>query len=227
MIKKSCALLSVFLLGACAYAMNESNQPLTVLTPGTEGAECDVYSDNVRYIFHPPETRNIIKSQDNLVVDCMAPGNRHKKVVIESGIENNTLLNASNGIAPGLAWDYASKAMFKFPSTVNVDFSDDPPNAMPLPSYENADVISPSSQSIESYGPSEAMIESDRLRGPSRLIRRGENAGNEYQDSGLAAPAEAAPSGEGDKGELMKVIDKMSNEMNPASTAPASTFPGQ
>jgi hypothetical protein len=229
MFKKLPLFIAVFLVSSCAYTMDESNQPLTVLTPGAQNSKCDVHVDGVRYVFYPPETRNIIKARKNIIVECMAPGNRDKKAVMPSKISNNTLLNGATGFVPGMVWDYASGAMFEYPSVVTVDFSTDPPNPMPPPAYENDDVFQPEMHGMESFAASQAKINSDQNKAPVQLIRRGQ--GSEYQDSefgGAASSELSTPADSGDKGDLMKVIEKMGASINPAQTdTTEQVFPGQ
>ena len=67
---------SVLGLTSCAYLFDDSIQDLTVLTPGAEGAICNVYIEKLHYRFRPPQTVSISKSRQDMVVDCVAPGNR-------------------------------------------------------------------------------------------------------------------------------------------------------
>lgn len=197
-------LASVFLLGGCAYLTEKSNQNLTVLTPGAEDALCYVYVDGVKYKFSPPETVNIFKSKEPLVVDCLAPGNRRKKLEVKPTIARSAPGNVVTGVAPGLAWDYVSGALFKYPDIIEVDFTEVPVRPEALPAQNNPDVVQPEDYYLEEFSPSEPRMNNDRNVPPPELLRRGE------------------VSSFNDNKELMGVIDSLSEEMNPKFEGSAS-----
>lgn len=161
-IRFSPLLSATLLLGACSYVTDGSVQDVTVLTPGANNAECKLSLGSVQYAYNPPMTRSIQKSEENMVVDCWAPGNRHKVVNIAPNISSSTLYNAGHGVAPGLAWDYASKSMYYFPKTVEVDFTQMEVKPFPLPAQNQDDIRPPEDYDLEEFSPSQPRLNSDR-----------------------------------------------------------------
>lgn len=202
-------------------------QPLTVLTPGASNAQCSVYIDGLRYKFRPPQTISIPKSKENLVVDCLAPGNRHKKTYIEAEIEKSFYGNVATGIIPGAAWDYTSNAMFKYPDTVEVNFENTPVRSENLPAHNNPDIRQPEDYMLEEFRPGTPRLNSDRYNAPTEIQHR-ERGGS--IDSSFTSghrsetdPQAAMPAM--DKGDLMNVIDNLgSSNIDPAGPpAPESS----
>lgn len=230
-------LVCFLVLGACAYATEKSIQDLTVVTPGAHDALCYVEVDGMKYKFHPPETVNIFKSKKDLIVDCLAPGNRHQRVIIEPQISTASIAgNIPTGLVPGAAWDYTSGAMFKYPDIVEVNFTHTPVKSEDLPAHNNPDIKQPEEYFLEEFSPGEPRLNSDRYEQPVELKRREKPApGGGVLTSGyMANDTAAAPAMS--KGELMNVIQDMGDEMNPAGSGvsegqqgsdPVPLFPGQ
>jgi len=228
MLKKTSFLLTFVMLGACAYAVEKGYQPLTIRTPGAQNAVCDVWADNVRYRYYPPATRNVKNSKEDLIVHCLAPGNRERKVVIRPEIADSFAGNVVTGFVPGASWDYASGAMFTFPDVVEVDFSAMEPRAMPPPVHNNPDNLQPEDYILEEFGPTVPYMNSDRYRKPLPLQRRAVPGSEDdfYSDSGFDDDASAgssfsSQSGAPDKGDLMSVIDSLGSDMAPTPTSDA------
>src|SRR5262245_50848499 len=121
MFKRSLLLGSLFALSSCAYLIDEQIQDITVVTPGAEDAVCYLYVDDLRYKLFPPQTTNISKSYKDLTVDCLAPGNRRRRVVIEPTLSEHAPFNVVNGVIPGTSWDLAGNALFTYPDIITVD----------------------------------------------------------------------------------------------------------
>lgn len=224
MLKKTSFLLTFVMLGACAYAVEKNYQPLTIRTPGAQDAVCDVWADKVRYRFYPPSTRNVKNSQEDLIVHCLAPGNRERKVVIRPAIADSFAGNVVTGFVPGASWDYASGAMFTYPDVVEVDFSAMQPKPMPLPVHNNPDNLQPEDYILEEFGPTVPYMNSDRYRKSLPLQRRAVPGSEEdfYSDSDAQSDAYSGSStATPDKGDLMSVIDNLDNEMAPTPTSDA------
>lgn len=219
------SLLVVVLFSGCAWAVNDSIQDLTVETPGTQNAACNVYIEKFKYVFHPPQTLSISKSKSDMTVDCMAQGNRRKKIFIKPKIDRTTTLNAFNGVLPGLAWDYTTGALYHYPSVVQVDFTHAPVVPESLPSYENKDLTSPDDHVMESYAPGLPRLNSDRNQiyaPPARRLPPGANAG----DTGPvdAVMPEASPArGKGD----LTPARASNRQAGSANGAPVKLYPGQ
>jgi len=178
----SCMVLSVGLSG-CAYIMDESNQSLTIETPGADYAHCDVYIDKLRYNFYPPETQTVIKSPNEMKVKCRAAGNRDKTIYVKALIEDSTFYSTVNGVLPGAAWDYASNAMFKYPETVYVDFTDIPVSDMDMPQHDHPDVRGIDDYQMEEFVPSAPAMNKDTYRPPGAELRRRDEY-NDYDSPG-------------------------------------------
>ncbi len=233
------SLLSVLVLASCAYALEGHIQDLTVETPGAHDAICYVYVDRLRYKFRPPQTQNISRSKEDLVIDCVAPGNRRQKVVIKPMIEAATVLNALGPAVPGVAWDYASGALFAYPDVVEVDFTHSTVKPMPLPAQNNPDIKQPEEYELEEFLSSHPRLNSDRYNVPAEIKRRvrpGAASTQTFTDSYVGDDGGAVLSVP-DKADLSPIV----NQMNPApissdegggvspveAGAPVPLYPGQ
>ncbi len=218
---------ALLFLASCAYTLDKSIQDVSIVTPGAEDAVCYMYVEGLRYRVHPPQTVNISKSREDLVVDCLAPGNRRHKVVIEPTLEESTFLNVANGIVPGTSWDYASSAMFQYPAIVTVDFTGAQTTPELLPAHNNPDIRQPEDYDLEEFQSGEPRLNADRHRQSAEIARRrtapGESLNGLYTENPVSAPPplEAPPP---DKGDLQDVLDKAAV---PAYGPSAPSFPGQ
>ncbi len=235
-------LLSSFLapliaLGACSYAIDESIQDITLKTPGAHDAVCYVYVDGLRYRMRPPQTLNISKSGEDLEIDCLAPGNRRRKVYIEPAIEDSFYANAVTGMVPGGAWDYASKAMFKYPDVIEISFVGIQPQPEDLPAQNNPDIKQPEEYDLEEFSPGSPRLNEDR-HAPVVQIERRQRPGLQYTETGgvdsgfIMESMNSAPVMDGSKSDLMEVIDSLGTDMDPAGEPsspgdPVPLFPGE
>jgi hypothetical protein len=220
---KNLLLMSATLsLGACAYAIEDAIQDVQFLTPGAQNAECDVFVDGLRFRVSPPETINLPKGYQDLVVDCKAPGNRRKKIYIKPQISETSHLNlATAGV--GYVWDHVSGAMYKYPLVVEVNFTDTPVTEMPLPAQNNPDIRQPEDYPLEEFKPGSPILNEDRYKQQTQILRRGEGAyANEravQQDSFYE------PSGSlSGKGSFTKVIE---DTTSPSGAVPTPLIPGE
>lgn len=163
---------AVFLLSACATAIETPTQDLKIEILGTGEALCDITQTGRRYRAYAPSTIKIRKSHDLLNVRCFAPGNREKTVVLESRVTNSVLANVSNGVLPGMAWDVASGAAFRYPETVVVDFSAMPPQPYPLPDYQSVLNANPSLIGLEEFRPGRSALIRDMGTGVQAMQKR-------------------------------------------------------
>ena len=239
MIKKTFFLLPLVALTACAYAVDGSIQDVKFTTPGAINAVCNVYVDGLKYRVKPPQTVTLFKSKEDLVVDCMAPGNRRKVLYIEPQTEPSAGWNAVNA-GVGLPWDYASGALFRYPDVIEVNFTDTPVTDQPLPAQNSPDIRQPEDYTLEEFSPGEPRLNSDKNAPKTELLRRDGPSGKVSSSLGDAAvfteqPADAMTQSSG-KGALMNVIEDLGADMNPAGSSddissddmePTPLFPGE
>lgn len=222
----SIALLSLTLTG-CAYVIDSDSQDITVRTPGATGAYCDMYVKGFRYRVHPPETRHITKSKENLVLDCRAPGNRQRKVVIEPVMARSSNANLITGIVPGLTYDYASGALYKYPEIVTVDFTSVQVRPEDMPAQNADDIRPPESYPLEEFRAGSPRMNSDRYAPDFELQKRARPALEQYESYDMLPPDNLSGDA-GGKGELMSVIDSAVNPAGAttpmAEPAPDSSF---
>lgn len=210
MLKKIPYLLPLAVLGACAYAIDGSIQEVEFKTPGARNAACNVYVDGLKHKVKPPQVIALPKGKEDLVVDCMAPGNRRKVVYIEPQIETSTAWNAANA-GTGIAWDYASGALFRYPDVIEVDFTDTPVQEPPPPAQNAPDIKQPEEYDLEEFSPGSPRMNADKHALPVEIMRRQSasqsmSGGARYNDD-TDAFSEPVYTG-GGKGDLI--------DMNPA-----------
>lgn len=172
MKKLSVLVVSLGLLAGCATIIEGQTQPLTVLTPGADDARCIVHNKDMRYTIRSGESRQIMKSNKDLIVDCAAPGNRQRTVIVDSQLEPAAAANVTNGVVPGTTYDHFSKALYAYPEIITVDFTNVQASAYPLPDYMRPEVRNVYSGELENFGPNEEAVPSDRYRTPSVIKKR-------------------------------------------------------
>jgi len=191
MSKKLLSLLFIPFLASCAYIDDKSIQDITIYTPGAEDAVCNMYIEGVRYRAHPPQTISIFNSSEDLVIDCMAPGNRRQKLEIPSRRADSAHRNIAT-LGVGYAWDYASGALFKYPDTIEINFIDEPIGKPLIPAQNNPDIRQPEDYALEEFKPGQPRLNSDKYRQPPELIRRDGRpvrSGQTIQNTGAEAKA--------------------------------------
>ncbi len=223
------SLMSVLiLLGGCSYAFDRSTQDVTILTPGAEHAMCYVYVDGLRHKVYPPQSTIITKSEEDLIVDCLAPGNRRKKVVIEPTITEAAKYNVAN-LGLGLPVDYLSKALYEYPRILEVNFTDSKPSAEPMPAQNKPDVRTPEDIPVEEFRPSRPILNADRDQPPIEIRSRYEANAIEASSGDDVFQESGDETYEG-KGSLRDVINTYSGAINPsepAEDAPIVIVPGE
>lgn len=180
-MRKSFLLLSsAIMLSACAYTFEKHIQDIEVQTPGARGSVCYMFVDGLEYRVYPPQVMNVDKSKEDLVIDCVAPGNRRKKVVIEPQIVDKFYANVGNGFI-GLPFDVLSNAMYEYPSVVVVDFTNSPVRPEAPPAQNASDIKQPEEYFLEEFGPETMRLNSDRYN-QSYTIKKRERT-NDYAPS--------------------------------------------
>jgi hypothetical protein len=224
-------IFSVFSLGACAYAIDKSIQDVKVVTPGARGSVCRVYVDGLRYDAYPPQTISVSKSSKEMIVDCLAPGNRRKEIVIKPQIAKTFYANAANAFI-GAPVDAMSGAMYEYPTIIEVNFVNTPVRDEDPPAQNASDIKQPEEYRIEQFGPITPILNDDYSREGFALQRRQSSAGQGYIDQDIST---GAPGRYSDKGDLQPVTttinipadsgdsDAISAE---PSAAPVPLYPG-
>lgn len=192
----------VFVLGACAYALESSNQDISFITPGAEDARCYVYVQDVKYKVFPPQTVNIKKSDQDMIIRCNAPGNRMREMAVPAEISSRAVW----GTPVGAAWDYASQSMFYYPSVIAIDFSQEKLIPNKLPKHNNKDIKQPEEYDLEEFLPSSPRLNSDKHELKTPLLRKGDAYSDQaFDEMGSGQDA-------GSKGDLNSVIEGLTAE---------------
>lgn len=165
------ALASMFLLVSCATAIQGQTQRVMIETPGVEDAVCRIQNSQFRYVVYPPRLMNIQRSAEPYAVECIAPGNRFKTVMLKPTIDKMASLNIFNLVMPGATVDYISNAAFKFPELVAVDFTGMPPQAMPEPAHMRMFAQNPDIVGVEEFRPHWPALIRDKDSVPMELRR--------------------------------------------------------
>jgi hypothetical protein len=172
---------SVLLLGGCAYAFESQLQDVRIETPGAYNARCIVDVDGFRYKFNPPETVNIKKSKEDMLIDCRAPGNRTRTMTISPRDSEVSNYNFAHGYVLGGAVDYISGAAFQYPDIILVDFTGMENIPEDLPAHNAPDVIQPEEYDLEEFLPSQPRLNSDRYAVPNEIQKRERQPQNFYE----------------------------------------------
>ena len=179
------SLLSI-MLTACATLADSQTVDMTIETPGAENAKCTLENKNQKYIAYTGQTLTIMKSPDDLVVRCMAPGNRNKTVLVKREVNKWVVYNVANGFVLGAAYDYFSRGAFDYPNLVTVDFTSEPVIAYDPPNYESIDMIGGNHKgALEYRGPATPVTEQDRYNTPHILQKKTQS----YSDFGSYEPS--------------------------------------
>ena len=233
----SFASLSVIVLGGCAYSTESSNQDITFMTPGAMDARCYVFVDKLKYEVWPPQTVNIKKSEKDMRIECQAPGNRNVEMIVPATMSTRAIW----GGPAGMAWDYASKSLFYYPSVIAIDISQEALLPNPLPAHNNPDIKQPEKYDLEEIDTAKPRLNSDKNEVQLPLLKRGEeyppsvdaNVGEASKPAidglieGLTGEgASTEPMGKGDLQTQVQEVpaDDISSE---ASSEPLQIYPGQ
>ncbi len=160
-MKRLLSIASTLLLASCAYALEGSMQEITFETPGAKDAVCYLHEEGVKRTIRPPQTISVHRTGKELMVECMAPGNREQTAYIAPRTLDATFLNIGNAVAPGVAVDYATGGMFMYPDLVHIDFTGMRPKPNSLPSYHNDDILPPMTSGLEEFRPFHPALSED------------------------------------------------------------------
>lgn len=166
--------------------MGGQTQRITLETPGAYEAKCTLDNGN-RYVMEPGQSIEIMRSQDDLVVDCYASGNRHISKRVQSGYNGWSTANVANGIIPGMSYDRVSKGVNEYPDVIVIDFTGIPTRGFEMPEYHNKEAPNPYEQPIESYGPNTPRIPGDSMYLPRGMEKRDHHMiSNPFDSGGLS-----------------------------------------
>lgn len=158
---------SAILLTGCGGLVKGATQEVTLVTPGAWDAECTL-DNGVKYKVASGETFTIMRSNNEIKVDCYAPGNRRKQMIVESGGNSWAVGDVLTGIVPGVAYDHLSGGLYRYPEVITVDFVGAPVIGHELPAYHNKDTPNPYTQAIEGYAAGTLLTPAD-----SGYLKRG------------------------------------------------------
>lgn len=221
MLKHSLLLGTVLCLSSCSYALDRQVQDVTIVTPGAEDTICYMYVDGLRYKIYAPQTVNISKSHNDLTVDCVAPQNRRRKVVIEPHLSDHQMMNIANA-GLGTAWDVASNSAFTYPEVITVDFTSAVPMPEAPPAQNNPDIRQPEEYDLEEFTSNLPRLNSDRNATTIPLQRRegAPPAAPAYTEGGITNYQ--GPGKPADKGDLKGVTDGLTTSTVPKTDQPVS-----
>lgn len=160
----------IFALSGCAYMTGGNNQDIEFVAQNAENVKCSVLVDKLKYQIYPPQTLNIKKSPKDMIVECHAPGNRIVTTVVPAKFTSRSLW----GSPAGVAWDYASESLYRYPSVVALDFSQEYPTPNDLPTHHAHDIADPDSYDLEEVGASVPRLNSDKGEVEMPILERGQ-----------------------------------------------------
>lgn len=163
---------SILTASACSSVVDGSMQEVYVETPGATTSVCHLDNGGSMYRVNPPEKIFITKSHLPVKVNCVASGNRNKTIEIEPILLKSTLFNVANGVIPGVAHDYYSGSMYKYPDNIIVDFRDMAVTSNKLPDYYSYDSIEPVKYGLEEFRPKVPTLSEDILRTEAKVEKR-------------------------------------------------------
>jgi len=165
-------LSSLFVLSSCALALDSALQDVTVETPGAQNAQCTLVTNNFKYRVNPPETISVKKSETDMVIDCKAPGNRNRKVVIPPRYAELYAFNSVTGFAVGGTVDYLTGSAFEYPSKVVIDFTGVPIQPEAMPAQNAPDIRQPETYDLEEFLPGTPRLNSDKYSRGTTIKKR-------------------------------------------------------
>jgi hypothetical protein len=112
---------AILLLAGCNTYHQGTIQKLIVRTPGIENAYCKLTTPHNRYDVMTPRPVIVERTEQPLMVLCEKTGYTPTAVIVKPHIHaDGTVLNVTNGIVPGMIWDYASNSVFEYPDPIIV-----------------------------------------------------------------------------------------------------------
>lgn len=165
-------LIVTLALSGCASVMGHSTQEVTFLTPGAHDSVCIIDNGETLYKAYPPQRINLSKRSGDLKVRCIADGNRERTIEIPQESSSLSLANASNGFIPGLLVDSQTGALYEYPDTISVDFTNIPSRPMERPNYDKHIDENPDLYGMEEFHPGRAALIRDKYTVKHDLKKR-------------------------------------------------------
>jgi len=202
MSKVYALLVSALLLSGCASALGDAQQRVRVETPGANDAVCVLDNGDTKYRVWAPGEVLLSKRPADLIVSCVADGNRRKVVTIDPGHTATALGNAVTGFIPGLYVDYKTGALFEYPNLITVDFTDIPAVAMELPNYEKHLRDHPELFGMEEFRSRRSALIRDKYERDFVMEKREFSQGGEFSEFStiMESDLETEPGGESEAG---------------------------
>jgi hypothetical protein len=186
-----CVLILCLAVTACSTIMEGSQEEILLTTPGAPGSRCYVRNEFFFYVINPPRRFEIERTSKPYNIVCVAPGNRVKTAILPVGFDRASLYNVSNGVAPGVATDLASGALFRYPDEVAIDFTGVKPHPMPLPDYQQMFEANPLMRGMEQFRPGVPALQSDQGTQIMPMEKRDPNEDSDTYGMSLLSPADA------------------------------------
>lgn len=112
--------LACFLTG-CASIVSGTTQPISVSTPGCEGASCELVNDKGKwYVSNTPGSATINRSYSDLMVKCSKDGVGASTATAKSNTKPMAFGNILFGGVIGAGVDMANGAAYEYPSEIFV-----------------------------------------------------------------------------------------------------------
>ncbi len=126
------ALVAAVFLGGCATIIEGTSQPVTVATPGADGANCTLSSPDGTYYLITPGTVTVEKSKHDISVLCKKEGYSDGAATLASNFEGWTLGNIIFGGIIGVGVDAISGALNDYQGSITIPMQRKVAAAVPL-----------------------------------------------------------------------------------------------
>lgn len=114
------AALVVLLLSGCASIVSGTIQPISVNTPGCEGASCQLTNDKGSWFVKSPGYVSVSRAYGNLTVLCSKEGFGSATTTVASTTKGMAFGNILLGGVIGAGVDIGTGAAYDYPVTINV-----------------------------------------------------------------------------------------------------------
>ncbi|UCU92311.1 PDZ domain-containing protein [Hydrogenophaga taeniospiralis] len=141
------------LLTGCASIVSGTTQPISVSTPGCEGASCELINDKGKwYVSNTPGSVTINRAYSDLLVKCSKDDLTPSTTSVKSTTKAMAFGNILVGGIIGAGVDMANGAAYEYPSEVFVPMACQKVRATAVSSVENVQTLSGEGKSSNSRG---------------------------------------------------------------------------
>lgn len=110
-----------FLISGCASIVSGTTQPISVSTPGCDGASCELINDKGKwYVSNTPGSVTINRAYSDLMIKCSKEGVGASTSSVKSNTKAMAFGNILVGGVIGAGVDMANGAAYEYPSEVFV-----------------------------------------------------------------------------------------------------------